>query len=495
MVRPLGSAMLFIFTGVTAALTASGFSSGARAALEISDSPTQNVSCASGVCVGTAKAAILNVSDLANYLANGDLKVQSGSAARDIVFRKALSWTSASRLTLDAYQSISFVKALSVAGPGALTITTSDGSRGGDFCFSGKGHIEFWDLSSSLIVNGDSYYLVRSLRQLSRGIAKDPSANFALARSFRAPKSTFAQPPINGTFEGSLEGLGNTISHLTINAGPNGGNIGLIAVYSGNLPDAIRDIGLTDVNISGSGSGQNIGTLLGSMIGGEIANSYATGQITSSGTSSVVGGLVGKAVFSNIFVSHSAVAVSATGSGSTAGGLVGQTDACGCDGISQSYATGAVVVGDNGFAGGIAGTNSSFAISNSYATGSITGGDGAAVGGLVGTNDNDPHETSIATLADVYSTGSVSAGSGASVGGLLGQDQSGTITSDAYWDLDTSGVSDPSRGAGNISNDPGITVLTTSQLQSGLPAGFSASIWHEKNSVNGGYPYLRDLAP
>jgi len=61
------------------------------------------------------------------------------------------------------------------------------------------------------------------------------------------------------------------------------------------------------------------------------------------------------------------------------------------------------------------------------------------------------------------------------VGGLIGYDgaQAGSL-SDTYWDTDTSGVTNLSQGPGNITNDPGITGLTTAQFQSGLPQGFGS---------------------
>src|SRR5947199_10854886 len=34
------------------------------------------------------------------------------------------------------------------------------------------------------------------------------------------------------------------------------------------------------------------------------------------------------------------------------------------------------------------------------------------------------------------------------------------VHSDIYWDMDTSGITDPSKGAGNIANDPGIAGVT-----------------------------------
>src|SRR5437763_731341 len=142
--------------------------SAAHAALKISNQPTKNVTCSKGVCTATAPRAVLNVGDLANMLASGDAKVVSGSEARDIEIDTALSWTSTSRLTLDSFHAIAVNKPVSVTGTGALTITTNDGGSGGDFRFFGSGHVRFWDFGSSLIVNGNSYGLIGSIRKLGR---------------------------------------------------------------------------------------------------------------------------------------------------------------------------------------------------------------------------------------------------------------------------------------------------------------------------------------
>jgi hypothetical protein len=74
------------------------------------------------------------------------------------------------------------------------------------------------------------------------------------------------------------------------------------------------------------------------------------------------------------------------------------------------------------------------------------------------------------------------------VGGLIGYDTAGRKgwISSAYWDTTTSGQK---KGAGNKKNDPGITGLTTEQLQSELPAGFDPTIWAEAPNINGGLPY------
>jgi len=79
------------------------------------------------------------------------------------------------------------------------------------------------------------------------------------------------------------------------------------------------------------------------------------------------------------------------------------------------------------------------------------------------------------------------------VGGFVGN-LLGSTTKD-YWDTDTSGITNLAQGAGNVSNAPGITGLTTAQFQAGLPAGFSSTIWGESSDKNGGFPYLLDLPP
>ncbi len=120
-------------------------------------------------------------------------------------------------------------------------------------------------------------------------------------------------------------------------------------------------------------------------------------------------------------------------------------------------------------------------ITNSYAVGNVSN---ATLygGGLVGESGNRGPGASI---GESYATGTVS---GAKVGGFLGYNSDGkgdNLTSD-YWDTTTSGLT---QGVGRgIST--GVTGLTTTQLQSGLPAGFDPSVWAENPSINGGLPYL-----
>src|SRR5581483_5164798 len=165
--------------GCSAVALLAGWSA-ARADLEISNHPTLNVSCSAGVCTATAEKARLNVSDLANMLASGDVAVRTGGVTGDIELRQPLSWTSASRLTLDAKRSVEIDRPMSVTGSGALTLVTNDGGKDGEFIvLPERGSVQFWDLNSSLVINGQSYTLVGDIKTLAADIAANPSGFYA----------------------------------------------------------------------------------------------------------------------------------------------------------------------------------------------------------------------------------------------------------------------------------------------------------------------------
>ena len=72
------------------------------------------------------------------------------------------------------------------------------------------------------------------------------SGRYALAGDFTS--STSYSGAVIGTFNGTLEGLGHTISNLTINSGSN--SVGLIGNL--NAGATVRDIALVDYSIGGS---------------------------------------------------------------------------------------------------------------------------------------------------------------------------------------------------------------------------------------------------
>jgi len=484
----------------------------AHAALTISKKPTENVTCTATVCSATAAKAVLNAKDLTRLLKKNDVTVVPGSIAKTIVVGTPLHWTSAHKLTLDAFTSISINRPITVEGSGSLTLTTSDGGSGGDYGFGAAGNVEFWDTSDGLTINGVAFTLAADLPTLIADIAGHGSGAFALAKSYDASvDGTYAHSPITTPFAGTLEGLGNAIANLSINDATASDAAALFK--STSSPSVLRHLSLTNVSVTGAANTEGAlvgvanGTIDGITISGQVQSTTATGDIgglagviegtlaNSSSSATVqggngtgnlfVGGLVGE-----MFGSHANLMLSDTsgtvvvGDGGYAGGLVGGTQTG--DTIQQCYSTSGVTGGTGTSVGALVAFNGG-SIAESFATGGAAGGQSANAGGLVGRN--------VGTISQAYSTGPVSAGSGGSfIGGLIGADQaaSGSITS-TYWDTETSGISDPGKGAGNRKNDPGITGLTSAQFQAGLPTGFDSAVWAESAKINNGFPYLRAL--
>lgn len=446
----------------------------ALASVDISTKPTKNMSCSAGVCTPTAKKAILNVADLANMLEASDVEVTTASGALSIQVVRALSWASAHALTLTADTDISIEAPVTVAGPGGLTISANNANSGGDLLFARKGQIAFWDLSSSLVIDGDAYVLAKDIKTLASDISHNRSGHFALADNYDATADgTFNHAPIF-TLAGTVEGLGNAISNLTVNSPTGGGGGGLF----GTIQGTVRDIGLVNANISGGDDNTVGGLAVGNL--GTIRHSFVTGSVAVGNGFGDVGGLAG--YNEGTIVDSSSSASVQGGDNQVVGGLVGENFNANAV-IVASFATGAVTGGDNTYVGGLIGGNNIGTVSQSYARGSVSGGAAVGVGGLAGFANQGT------AITESYSTGLVSAsGQLTHVGGLIGQDMH-TITL-SYWDLDSSGISDPAQGAGNIKNDSGITGLTTAQFQSGLPSGFDPATWREKSKINNGYPYL-----
>jgi hypothetical protein len=531
-------------------LVLAALASSANAAVVISKKATKHMSCASGVCTPTAKNAVLNVGDLQTMLAASDVSVNTGAGAVSISINAPLTWTSASRLTLAASNGIAIKAAVVVEGTGAVTLTPS----GGALNFFPGGAISFWDNTSSLIISGQAYTLVSDIATLAGDIAVNRSGFYALAKDYDATgDGTYTDAVVTGTFPGTFDGLGHAIANLSISADDHSGNdIGLFAEIDGavsalSLTNADVDCGDFGAN-TGVLAGENKGTVsfisvtggafcfpyseVGGVVGGNDGGTIShaavninvyggfdgggiagesTGMIESAtvagsvngGYNSRVGGVVGVTTGSVLDAHVSATldvlqgdsvggVVGYSGIGtikrcSSSGAVTAKSTAAGIVGfasggsIDSSFATGNVQAARN--AGGIIGQSKGFLLTNSYATGSatVTGTKGNRAGGLIGLDTG--------VIRDSWSSGAVVGGSANHIGGVAGVVSSATSTA-VYWDLDTSGISDPSKGAGNKPNAPGLTGLTTAQFQSGLPTGFDPSVWAQSPSINNGYPYL-----
>jgi filamentous hemagglutinin family protein len=398
--------------------------------------------------------------------ASGPGNISSG--AGDINVDAAISWSTSALLTLSAYHSIIFDAPMTISGAGNLSLTTNNNvggtSSGGALTFTmGKGSVQFTAPPtelSPLTINSEPYNLISDMAGMES--MNGSAGNFALAVPINAAGSgTFPASPVP-TFSGKFEGLGNTISNLTVlatgtvttgnttrlglfglvtggtieNVGLVGGSVTNASTHAVSNPSgtANASIGelvgsdnggtITNVYATGAVDGgvetqSNIGGLVGALgaltgnpIAGMVANSYATVAVSGRGTDGLIGGLVGlSSTHSAITNSYATGIVSGVG-GSDVGGLIGENES---SSITGSYATGEVTSG--GDAGGLVGDNFG-SIQTSYATGRVSGsGGGASIGGLVGYN--------LGTLQTSYATGAVSSsGSNAGVGGLVGLNDS-----------------------------------------------------------------------
>ncbi|HSC17737.1 MAG TPA: hypothetical protein VLC74_02380 [Rhizomicrobium sp.] len=480
------------------------FAAGAHAAINISTQATQNMSCSGGICTATAQKAYLNVNDVTNFLAAGDLKIVSGAGAEDIHIQAPFSWTSTSRLTLDAQRSIEFEKPVTVAGTGAMTLITKDGAPNGTLSFRKSGRVKFWDLASNLRINGRDYTLINTVQALSSKIAADPTGSYALADNHdAAADGPYSGPPMAVPFTGRFEGLGNSVSNLTISSHKKNAQLGFFLRLGKN--GSITNFEL--LNISVSGGGNTYGGLV-AYNDGKISRVLVSGYIPAGhlgfycgGVAAFSDGIITDAISDvSVYVpdtgaEHNAgslvginggLIVNSVGTGSVSGGCCAENEVqnnlgglVGMNGgtILASFATGGVYPSSHDVAGGLIGINSG-SVANAYESGEVQGGPDW-IGGLIGYTEGGSLQNGYAVgrLDDVFE------------GGVLGVD-GGEANTNAYWDLDTTGVNNPSQGAYSPANDPGLIGLTDTQLKSALPDGFDPQVWGQSPNINNGYPYL-----
>jgi hypothetical protein len=523
----------------------------ASASVVISNKATKHMSCSGGICTPTAKNSVLNVGDLQTMLASGDVTVNTGTGAVSIAVSAPVTWASTSRLTLSAANVISIRAAVVVEGTGAMTLAPSGAGLsfypGGSIAFwdnvsslviSGHGYTLVSDiatLASDVQANPAGFYALAKDYDASGDSFGAAAVSTALTGTFEGLGHTISNFSINDQDEfqvGLFSEIDGTARDLTMSngnitcgelgsgaqgvgllVGENKGVVkgisvsGTINCHSGrdiggvagdntapgiisnatsavNIPESHAHAagGLVGVNTGtiqkSSASGDIVGDPGGGLVGttsGTITDSRATGSVLNAAAYS--GGLAGIA-------NGTILRCSASGNVSAktyTGGLVGFVSSSLT--IDSSFATGAAASANA--AGGLAGfAGGGLMLVNSYARGAATGTirKVQGIGGLIGVS-NSAH-----SVATSYSTGAPSGAknTGGSVGAVVGS----VAVTDVYWDLDTSGISDPSKGVGNSANYPGVTGLTTAQFQSGLPAGFDPAVWAQSPSINNGYPYL-----
>jgi filamentous hemagglutinin family protein len=343
---------------------------------------------------------------------------------------------------------------LSFGAGAAVTFANADGSvatssQGGYLAINGRAYTLLYNLAQPGSSGPDNG--LDDIAGIDANTAAGGDAGlYALATNV-AGTGTASSPQfasglvgaVSGPFTGVFEGLGHTVTDLTISDSTNM----YVGLFGGSFGATVRDIGLVGGSVNGRAA-----TAVGALIGdneGLTVNTYSGAAVTDGRAFSDVGGLVGQ-------------------NGGT---------------ILNSFATGAVTGGANGEAGGLAG-DSGGSIIQSFAAGAVTVGANGEAGGLLGSGDG--------SVTQGYATGAVSGGTGATVGGLVGVVELAATVTAAAFDSVTTGQS----SAFGFNADPSgasAVGLTTAQFQSGpLPVGFSIDVW---GGAPGLYPYLLNAFP
>ena len=449
----------------------------------------------SGDISGATLSTALGLNNVTILSSQGSTLAGSGN----INVNDAVSWSANTLLSLIASNNVNVNVSITATGATAgiaINPNTANGSETasgtGRFNLASGASINLPNVSASsttaLIISGKPYTVINTLGLPGsataldlQGMNGDLAGNYALGSNLDASlTSTWTSfggfTPVGNSstyFTGAFNGLGHTITGLSINSYVIG--VGLFG-YVGNS-SSISNLGLLAESVTGLGS---VGGLVGDNFG-SISNAYATGSVTATGGDA--GGLVGtndSSSANNIFgsVINTFATGSVTATGGDAGGLVGDNQFGAT--IYNAYALGNVTANGasaippvytvpSGYtaglaavnAGGLVGYNYGF-INNAYAAGKVnatSNTSNVSVGGLVGYNDGN--------INNAYATGGQLNGTGniISIGGLVGFND-GDIKNVA---IDTfnnpSAILSTSKIINNISNlvlNPGLGFISVS---------------------------------
>lgn len=446
-----------------------------------------------------ATAGVTTFSDtLTRNLASTNIEVTSRNG--DLTLTGPISWKSGNGLTLKSAGDINLNGALTATGAGARV--TIDAERdanlnskvsltglnsgmtlnhGGRSNLGKDGQVTLSAAGATYQSNGTYYNVIQNVAQL-QNVNANLNGFYVLGNSI-SNRVYFDSIGGNTQFRGVFDGLGNTVSGLTVrNSGP---NLGLFSASSGSISNlklmsmaitgsqvttptssigglvgvnfgTVSNVSTQNVNVAAYWRGNNsVGGLVGRNLGGSIDNSSSQGVVTGNAYTTSIGGLVGEnttgvwglaTITNSVSQSNVSGAMQRNVSGGV-GGLVGANNAGYIADSSSSGSTistgaglnvgglvgynengtlertnamGAVRGSGAGSVGGLVGLNLNSSVTESTSSGLVTGSGSIGAGGLVGTNKNS-------TLANVKVSGGVSDSYGANVGGLVGNNVNSSI--------------------------------------------------------------------
>lgn len=408
---------------------------------------------------------------------NGGANVTE-SATNDITVNSGITWNTAKTLTLSAGNDIHInadITASNATGKVVLEVGQGAGASGNtasyDFGltssgFTGKinlqagqnfdtklgsdGAVKNWTVITALGNAGDeNSNVANSLQSLAN--SANLSGNFVLGSDINAAgTSTWNETssgsgvyngwvpigamsdrntPSTGTFQGSFDGLGHTISGLRSTSTTIDIGVGLFGgTYQATISNLALATPITSLSLAnGGGTTPAIGSLIGNSSNSKISNiivSDATLSVTDA-NSARAGGLIGRSIsdiVDHIYMNNITISSDQYG----VGGLIGNAS---FSTISNSSVSGTVTSTRNGgaSAGGLIGYGGAVTVISSTSSANVIATpSGEDVGGLIGYSDSDvrvgPNSSDDyikTTISSSSATGSVTAGSD-HVGGLIG---------------------------------------------------------------------------
>ncbi|KAG8153029.1 filamentous hemagglutinin [Burkholderia catarinensis] len=314
-------------------------------------------------------------------------------------------------VTLDAAKNLRIAAPIVLTGvSGLLTL-----NYGGAYSLGNGAAVTLSGSGAGFESNGYRYIVIQNLNQL-QGIDANLGGLYVLGSSIAGSYYGTAFRTIGGSaaFSGKFDGLGNTISNLTITSG--GPYAGLFGFNSGS----IANLNLKSLRVS---AGAGVGPVaIGALVGenrGSVSNINVTGMQVSAGASrsNALGGVIG---INRGNVDNASFAGTVTGNSMSyaVGGLIGENDANLGDGRVTNSSTNATVSGgasNVASIGGLIGVNRGGKLINVSALGATNGYylSGVNVGGLVGAN-------LFGTIDGATASGRTTGGTGGSAGGLVG---------------------------------------------------------------------------
>ncbi|KVO45075.1 filamentous hemagglutinin N-terminal domain-containing protein [Burkholderia ubonensis] len=366
----------------------------------------------------TGASGDLSVEGPVNW--SGDHTLSLASQRGGVKLQRALS-AHGSRAGLE----VNAAKRIDIDGPLALT-----GANAALALNSGNGHVlndnaavTLSGANASFSANGQAYRVIHNVDQL-RAVDTNLNGRYVLGNAIKG-SGAFRSIGGDAAFTGTFDGLGNTISGLSVyNDGP------FVGLFAGNF-GTIANLTLDSVSARGTanyGIGPvMVGSLVGANIQGTLSNVHARNVVVTSGGSAanIAGGLVGTNLSGTIDRASVSGRVEGNRYTTALGGLVGENitspdSRLGTATIARSRADASVSIqaagtspdnGQNGF-GGLVGFNSGD-IRDSSSHGAVSVATvGATVGGLVGRNTG--------TVGGSDASGRVTAGTASVAGALVG---------------------------------------------------------------------------